>query len=214
LRNVFCSYFQTFFESSEYQFGFKKGFSCSHAIYSIKQISDFYTSGGSTINICSLDISKAFDKLNFYCLLSKLVERGLPIELLNILYIWFKFGCIVVKWGQVFSSCFVLLAGVRQGGVLSPFLFGIYVDDLLKRLHNSGFGCVLKGIICNAFMYADDLVLITASVSHLHKLLAICDFELCKIGLSLNVKKSNFIRVGKRFKCSLATVYNYWCQCD
>ena len=50
-------------------------------------------------------------------------------------------------------------------------------------------------------MYADDLILMTASVSHLQQLIILCERELEDIGLSLNVKKSNIIRVGKRY-CS------------
>ena len=128
------------------------------------------------------------------------------MQLLNILYSWFMCTVVTVKWGQCFSKCFILRAGVRQGGVLSPYLFGIYVDKLLQTLHSSGYGCVIKGIVCNAFMYADDLIILTASVVHLQKLLAICQNELNAIGLSLNLKKSKLLRVGKRFKVNIANI--------
>ena len=53
--------FKNFLSSSDNQFGFKKNLSCNHAIYSLRKVVDSYTSSGSTVNICSLDLSKAFD---------------------------------------------------------------------------------------------------------------------------------------------------------
>ena len=55
---------QCFLSSSDGQFGFKPGLSCSHAIYSVRKVVDHYVNGGSTINICNIDMSKAFDIMN------------------------------------------------------------------------------------------------------------------------------------------------------
>ena len=142
-----------------------------------------------------------------FCLLDKLLKRRIPIQILNILFIWFASSTIVVKWGNCLSNYFVLRAGVRQGGALSPFLFAVYVDELLVVLHKCGLGCCYKGVICNAFMYADDLVLITASLTHLQRLIEICIQELSSIGLCLNANKSNIIRVGKRYRCVCNNVF-------
>ena len=60
--------FQNFFSSSDNQFGFKKNLSCNHAIYSLGKVVDSFTSNGSTVNSCSLDLSKAFDKTNYNAL--------------------------------------------------------------------------------------------------------------------------------------------------
>ena len=50
-----------FFTTSNNQFGFKKKSGCAHAVYSLRCVVDYYTSHGSTVNICALDLSKAFD---------------------------------------------------------------------------------------------------------------------------------------------------------
>ena len=49
--------------------------------------------------------------------------------------------------------------GVRQGGILSPYLFCVYMDDLSKKINNVNAGCIIGATLINHLMYADDLVL-------------------------------------------------------
>ena len=51
-----------------------------------------------------------------------------------------------VSWGGVRSSTFSITNGTRQGSVLSPCMFSVYLDDLLKRLRHLGFGCHMGGM--------------------------------------------------------------------
>ena len=51
-----------------------------------------------------------------------------------------------IKWGNNKSKSFEVRNGVKQGGVLSPILFGVYVDKLLTKLRQSGFGCPIGNI--------------------------------------------------------------------
>jgi len=53
--------------------------------------------------------------------------------------------------------------GVRQGGVLSPFLFAIYTDDIIVQMRKSGFGIRIGSIFAGCLLYADDIVLISCS---------------------------------------------------
>ena len=64
--------------------------------------------------------------------------------------------------------------GIRQGGILSPYLFCIYVDDVSKRLNTVNAGCVIGSSLINHLMYADDLVLLSPSVRGLSFLLSTC----------------------------------------
>ena len=52
------------FKSSERQFGFKSMLSCAHAIYAVRKVTDYFVQNDSTVNLCCLDISKAFDRVN------------------------------------------------------------------------------------------------------------------------------------------------------
>ena len=60
-----------------------------------------------------------------------------------------------------------LMAGVRQGGVLSPILFASFVDSLIALITKYNLGCNFGTLCLGVLMYADDLILISASVCNL-----------------------------------------------
>ena len=86
------------------------------------------------------DASKAFDKVLINGLLYKLIARNVPLQFIRLLFNWFNNTNCSVVWLSVRSISFSLTCGVRQGGVLSPFLFPVYVDDLILQLRSSGYG--------------------------------------------------------------------------
>jgi len=61
--------------SDRLQFGFKQHSSCSHALFTLRTVVDHYVKSSSTVNICALDISKAFDKVDHFALLQLLMDR-------------------------------------------------------------------------------------------------------------------------------------------
>ena len=187
-----------YFDTCDSQFGFKKKLSCSHAIYCIRNIVEHYIRGQSTVNMCMIDLSKAFDKVNHYALFLKLFDRKFPIELLNIFIQWFEASATCVKWGTCFSDFFKLLTGVRQGGVLSPYFFAIYVDDIIKKVRSSNLGCYMSAICVAIIMYADDIVLVAPSVDSLQALLTLLERLLDEVDMRINSTKSVCIRFGPR----------------
>jgi exonuclease III len=198
--------FKKFFNTADNQFGFKKNLSCAHAIYSVRSVVDYYVAGGSTVNICALDLAKAFDKTNHCALFMKLMKRKIPLELLQILEKWLNSCFTCVKWCGQFSQFFKLNSGVRQGGVLSPYLFAIYVDDIINNINASSAGCELSLYRMSIFMYADDIILIAPSITSLQYLLKICESELAWLDMHINNKKSMCMRIGPRFDVSCANL--------
>ena len=136
----YCKYFVT----SDNQFGFKRESSCAHAIYTLRSVVDYYVNYGSTVNVCSLDLSKAFDKMNHHGLFIKLMERHLPNKILSILERWFAISVTCVKWCNRFSAFFNLSCCVRQGGVLSPYPFACFIDSVVDKVKSSGVGCYVN----------------------------------------------------------------------
>jgi hypothetical protein len=124
--------------TDDHQFGFKPNVECSHALYTVRHVVDYFVRNDSTINLCLVDVSKAFDKLNHSVLWLKLMQRRVPRTFLIILKNWYDNESACVRWNNMLSHTFRVRAGVRQGGILSPVLFLIYVNDMLTKLTRSG----------------------------------------------------------------------------
>ena len=104
------------------QFGFKPKLGTDMCIYSLKEIIGSYSKLNECVFSCFLDASKAFDRVKH----SKLLRRGAPGYIVRLLMFWYAHQTMCVRWGSSVSSKFTVSNGVRQGGILSPFLFNIY----------------------------------------------------------------------------------------
>ena len=103
-----------------------------------------------------------------------------------------------VKWGDCYSETFTITAGVRQGGILSPDFYSIYVDDLLLQLEASSKGCYYYRVFAAALFYADDMAILAPSIKGLDYLLSICGEYCDEWDICLNAKKSRNLYFGKR----------------
>ena len=194
--------------SDSLQFGFKKKVSCNHALYVMRKTTEYFVSRGSTVNICSLDVHKAFDKVNHFGLFIKLMDRDVPKSFLQILINWYGLCSGIVKWTASISQLFYVRCGVRQGGVLSPVLFAIYVNDLIRKLVQSNSGCCIGGVNVCCLFYADDIVLLSGSIAKLQSMLNICSTEMAFLDLKFNLGKCHLLRVGKQYQnvCGKLTI--------
>ena len=80
--------------------------------------------------------------------------------LVKLLHSWYGCCSAVVTWGQNISchSCaFQIQCGVRQGGVLSPVLFAVYIDGIIDKLEGVRLGCWLGDVFFGCILYADDI---------------------------------------------------------
>ena len=104
-----------------------------------------------------------------------------------------------------------MLAGVRQGGVLSPLLFAIFIDSLIDKVRLTGVGCYISHVCVSIglFQYADDILLIAPSVSALQILLGVCEDELKMLDMQVNTKKSmhSFWRTLQSFVCGSSFLF-------
>jgi hypothetical protein len=110
------------------------------------------------------------------------------------------------SWAGYHSGEFNVCNGVRQGGVLSPVLFSVYMDDLIKELEISGDGCYIGHIFFGALGYADDLTLLAPAVQALARMLKVCERYGIKYDIRFNAKKTVCICFSKHKVCSFPEV--------
>ena len=197
-EHVLKAVFFTFLSTSQLQFGFKKNSSTVHALHCLKQTVNYYVNHGSRVYCCFLDASKAFDRVVHSGLFLKLMERNIPLVFLNIIISWYSNLSCRVKWGDQYSDWFSVTAGVRQGGVLSPDFYCIYVDDLLLKLKSLHKGCYYLGMFVAALFYADDMAILAPSIKGLILLLEACGEFCLEWDIGLNAKKSKILYFGRR----------------
>ena len=174
LEKLLLERLNNYLVTSSHQFGFKSKHSTDACIYVLKETINNYVEKESSVYLCFLDASKAFDRVNHYKLFHKLVNRGVPGYLVRILVFWYSNQTMCVRWGSMISKGFKVSNGVRQGGILSPYLFNVYMDDLSLILSTKYAGCKIASRIINHLFYADDLVLMCPSFRGLQDLLDVC----------------------------------------
>ena len=81
----------------------------------------------------------------------------------RILAFWYSTQSLTIRWRNTYSKKFLVSNGVKQGGISSPMLFNIYMNDLSVLLNNSNIGGKIGGILVNDLCYADDMCLISLS---------------------------------------------------
>ena len=119
---------------------------------------------------------------------------------------WFVNSYTCVKWGSEFSEFFHLECGIRQGGVLSPYLFALYIDSVIDQLKLLQFGCFVRYVNFNILMYADDIILVAPTISSLQLLVTECQKALNFLELSINVKKCACIRICRRHSAACSPI--------
>ena len=100
---------------------------------------------------------------------------------------------IFVRWGDEMSNGFGTTNGLRQGGIISSYLYNVYINDLSVILNQQKIGCMSGKIMISHLMYADDLILIFTSANGLRRLTNICEEYASAHDIVYNSKKSKIL---------------------
>ena len=188
-----------FLYTDELQFGFKPKHSTTHALFVLNETVDYFTRHGSNVFVTFLDCTKAFDKISHSGLFLKMVKRGIPLCFLNILIYWLSNLSSRCRWRSSLSDSYSVTSGVKQGGILSPSLFTLYIDDLLVILRSKGIGCHINSVFYGSIMFADDLALLAPTRSAMQLMMTICESYCKEFCLTFNTKKTKSMLFGANF---------------
>ena len=159
---------------SELQFAYKAASSTTVCSWAVTSVIDTFNRSGSPVYAATMDMSKAFDMVEWVHLFSELKMRNVSSIFLRLmLYIYCNQKC-EVRWAGQCSDQFSVNNGVRQGAVSSAILFAVYIDKLLVRLKKSRMGCYIHSVFVGAFIFADDILLLSVNRSGLQALVNIC----------------------------------------
>jgi hypothetical protein len=178
------------------QFGFKYKTSCNHAIFTLQETILKYSENRTGIKIVSLDAEKAFDKIWRDGLFFKLIKK-IDQTLWYVLKMYYDSSQGTIEIGEgVLSDLFPISIGVKQGGILYPYLFHAFIDDLIFEVTNEKIGAHLNRINILIILYADDIILLNPVDSHLQRMLNICDSYSKTWRINFNAKKSCLMEIG------------------
>ena len=193
---------------SESQLGFQQGNRCSDAHLIIHNLIDKYChKNNRKIYSCFIDLSKAFDTIPRDILLLKLRDVGITGKVFNIIRNIYSSDQACIKVDGKIGKPFKISQGVRQGCVLSPLLFNIFMAGLAKELSNKDSGLKLDSKKINSIFWADDIVLLTENRDELEALLKIVSDYCCKNKLTINCKKTKCLIFNKNGRLSKEQIY-------
>ena len=192
-EDVFIALYGEKLDTCGLQFAYKKKLSTNTATLTLKELLNYYKLRSTTVYGCSLDASKAFDRIRHDKLYDVLLHRGIPPIILRLIMDLYSRQSSRCRYFSSVSEFYSVCNGVRQGGVASPILFIVYMDVLYSRLIKAGIGLHIGSMFYGIVGYADDMLLLAASLGGLQKMLKLCEDFGHEFDLKYNPTKSKLI---------------------
>ena len=182
-------------EFPDVQAGFRKGRGTTDQIANIYWIMEKAREFQKNISFCFFDYAKAFDFVDHNKLWKILQKKGIPDHLTYFLRNLYAGQEATVRIGHGTTDWFQIGKGVCHGCILSPCLFNLYTEYIMRNagLHEAQAGIKIAGRNINHLRYADDTTLMAESEEELKSLLVKVKEETEKVGLKLNIQKTKII---------------------
>ena len=150
------------------------------------------------IFFCFNDYAKAFDCVDHTKLWKILKEMGIPDHLTCLLRNVYAGHEETVRTGHGTTDWFQIGKGVRQDSILSPCLFNLYAEYIMRNagLDEAQIGIKIAGRNIDNLRYADDTILMAEGEEELKSLLMKVKERSEKVGLKLNIQKTKIMASG------------------
>jgi len=178
----------------ETQIAFQKNSRTSDHMFILRTLIDNTVSRKKKkLYTCFVDFRKAFDSLSHDAVFHKMKRNGINGRFLDTIQNMYQKTSLCVKTNGKLTPSFPGEVGVRQGDVLSPNLFKIFINDLPDFIGCSNDPPQLNCKPINCLLYADDLVLLSESQTGLQSSLERLQQYCTKWGLQVNIDKTKVI---------------------
>ncbi len=158
-------------QTNSLQFGFSKGKSPTMASLCLSEAISESRDNKDHLYVATLDASKAFDVVDHNILKKKLHGLQLDADMWNIIDNLYSDCQEVVRWEGEFSRVYQVMQGVRQGGILSPHLYKMYINNLLDTMTEIRMGLTIGNVYIGTPTCADDLLLLSRDEHELQAML-------------------------------------------
>ena len=178
--------------------GFRKGRETRDQIANIHWIIEKAREFQKNIYFCFIDYAKAFDCVDHNKLWKILKEMGIPGHLTCLLRNLYSGQEAAVRTGHETTDWFQIGKGVCQGCILTPCLFNLYAEYILRDagLEEAQVGIKIAGRNINNLRYVDDTTLLAESEEDRKSLLMKVKEESEKVGLKLHIQKTKIMVSG------------------
>ena len=185
-------------ELPDVQAGFRQGRGTRDQIANIRWIIEKTREFQKNIYFCFIDYAKAFDYVDHNKLWKILQEMGIPGHLTCLLRNPYADQEATVRTGHGTTDWFQIGKGVSQGCILSPCLFNLYAEYIMRNagLEETQAGIKIAGRNINNLRYAGDTTLMAESEEELKSLLMKMKAESEKVGFKLNIQKTKIMASG------------------
>ena len=183
----------------ETQNGFRPNRRTTDNLLILKSIVDNTTlpHNNRRIYCASIDLMKAFDKVWRPALFHKMRAWGIPPKFVSAIENLYANPAGILKWDSVTTDPLNMPTGLKQGCVLSPLLFAIYIADLPRLLQRECCrGASLGHLFVSILSYADDLILIANLIEDFRQILLATGWFLNRWHLTPSTEKSSVIAFG------------------
>ncbi|XP_037959929.1 uncharacterized protein LOC119689217 [Teleopsis dalmanni] len=175
---------------SEFQVGFRRGYSTVDNVFILTNIAKLYVEKEKKLYVFFVDFKATFDSIGRDAMFYKLSNYGVFTKMLNILRALYCNTTAAVWDGNSLSKWFSSNTGVKQGCLIRPLLFALFIDDLNNYLSE---GILIIGTCIKLLLYADDLVLMADSPLKMQTMINEL-YSYCMIWkLKVNISKSKIM---------------------
>jgi hypothetical protein len=158
---------------SDAQGGFRAGRGTADLIWLVSEVIQRRRELKQRSFVCFVDVQKAYDTVWQAGLWKRLWDVGVRGKAWRLLQEWYRGSTSSVLVDGEETRAFELQQGVKQGCVLSPVLYAVFVDGVVEELRRRGLGVVEEGVWVGVVLYADDMALLARSQEELEKMMAV-----------------------------------------